>query len=226
MHSLLSPGEEKQPPTPTNIRTLSITTGSATIEWSTTESVLTPITYRVQYGESDKELTMESEAVAAEPSAEEQELHTTLSGLEAQTLYYFIVIATNTVGTSRSEVESFETSKDSTGTTCTHSTSHSNTGMNRRHPVSESGEEVSDDRSKEANIILSLSAGAGQGQSGGGDNGGLIGALIAVIVIVVAVSGAAMTLTYVTRRRKSRYAVGSGCITWHYASYYSTIYIH
>lgn len=48
-----------------------------------------------------------------------------------------------------------------------------------------------------------LTAGVGQGQTGG-DNGGLIGALIAVIVIVVAVSGAAMTLTYVMRRRKNR----------------------
>lgn len=60
---------------------------------------------------------MESEAVVAELSAGEQTLHITLSGLKAQTVYYFIITATNTVGSSRSEVESFETSKDTTGTT-------------------------------------------------------------------------------------------------------------
>ena len=58
---------------------------------------------------------MESEAAVAELSAGEQTLHITLSGLKAQTVYYFIITATNTVGSSRSEVESFETSKDTTG---------------------------------------------------------------------------------------------------------------
>ena len=70
---------------------------------------------------------MESEAAVAELSAREQTLHITLSGLKAQTVYYFIITATNTVGSSRSEVESFETSKDTTGTTIcaySHSTSY------------------------------------------------------------------------------------------------------
>ena len=69
------------------------------------------------------------------------------------------------------------------------------------------GEHVSNESYRDNIAIPTLSvltAGAGQGQAGGEDNGGLIGALIAVILIVVAVSGAAMTLTYVMRRRKNR----------------------
>ena len=90
----------RAPHYPQQVSAQQITPNSATIQWTVPSIAYTPETYVVEYGTSEDNLNLTSDSQHSGPniSIGSRSYSVQLSGLRVATLYYFSVVATNTVG--------------------------------------------------------------------------------------------------------------------------------
>ena len=100
------------PEMPTNLMNISTRFDSATIQWTVPLIAFTPETYVVHYGTNMASLNLMSDPVESGDDFEavNQVYSVPITGLEAVTVYYYMVVSTSTGGTTNSDVESFTTS--------------------------------------------------------------------------------------------------------------------
>ena len=99
------------PVKPTNLTDISTSFDSATIQWTVPQIAFTPETYVVHYGTIMGSLNLMSDPVESGDDfvAVNQVYSVSITGLEAVTEYYYMVVSTSTGGTTDSDVESFTT---------------------------------------------------------------------------------------------------------------------
>ena len=99
MHTHLTSGP-RAPHYPQQVSVRQITPNSATIQWTVPSIAYTPETYVVKYGTSQDNLNLTSGSQHSGPdiSIGSRSYSVQLSGLRVATLYYFSIVATNTVG--------------------------------------------------------------------------------------------------------------------------------
>ena len=99
------------PGKPTNLMNISTSFDLATVQWTVPLIAFTPETYVVHYGTNMGSLNVMSDPVESRDDfiAENQVYSVPITGLEAVTEYYYMVVSTSTGGTTNSDVESFTT---------------------------------------------------------------------------------------------------------------------
>ena len=96
---------------PVSLAALNVVHNAATIVWIVTEVVYTNESYIVQYGTDANDLASASPLVdgGINFSAVDQQFETRIEGLEADTKYYFTVVAINSEGNASSLQGTFTT---------------------------------------------------------------------------------------------------------------------
>ena len=94
-----------------SVRAGDLTADRAIIRWTVPSIAYTPETYRVLYGTVEDTLDKSSgvEMGGTNIAAVDTSFSVTLSNLQAVTTYYYKVVATNTIGSTESSVETFTT---------------------------------------------------------------------------------------------------------------------
>jgi hypothetical protein len=92
-----------------------VTADSAVIEWLIPVISYTPETYTVQYGPDEENLNFTSkiEVGTGDITAKNHIYSTTIMGLQPNMVYYYQVVAANSVGLNESETAQFVTSPPS-----------------------------------------------------------------------------------------------------------------
>ena len=111
VHTHLTSGP-RAPHYPQQVRIRQITPNSATIQWTVPSIAYTPETYVVKYGTSQDNLNLTSGSQHSGPDITigSRSYSVQLSGLRVATLYYFSVMATNTVGPNEAN-DAFQTNE-------------------------------------------------------------------------------------------------------------------
>ena len=106
---------ESAPVRPTDTVLTTVTADSAVIKWLMPVIAYTPETYTVQYGPDEEKLNFTSDIVigTGDITARNHIYSTTITDLQSNTIYYYQVLATNSVGLNKSETAQFITSPPS-----------------------------------------------------------------------------------------------------------------
>ena len=99
------------PDKPLGVTVLNVTHYTAAVEWRVQSIVYTPETYHVLYGKDELSLNQTSATVygSDDITGENMKFSIALTGLEAESTYYFTVIAANSFSTTKSVMKSFFT---------------------------------------------------------------------------------------------------------------------